>query len=103
MGVAITMRGLPIVTGQEILLDSSTSSSPSLGRKIWRWTRKIFFFLVCLAVVLCIAGTIYELLGEHRDAKRFPQRGKTFQAGNVALNLDCSGTGGPTVILDSGL
>ena len=82
---------------------SSGTSKPSFGRKLLGWTKKIFLFLLGLAVVVAICGALYELLGERRDEKRFPQRGKTFQAGNVALNIDCSGTGGPTVILDSGL
>ena len=82
---------------------SSLSSTPSTGKKIWRWTRRIILSILALVVVLAIAGAIYELVGEHRDAKRFPQRGKTFQVGSVALNMDCTGSGGPTVIFDSGL
>jgi len=92
----------PILRGLHLETSSGTST-PSFGRKLVGWTKKIFLFLLGLAVVVAICGAIYELLGERRDAKRFPQRGKTFQAGNVALNIDCSGTGGPTVILDSGL
>jgi pimeloyl-ACP methyl ester carboxylesterase len=37
------------------------------------------------------------------DARRFPQRGRAVQVGPIKLNLNCSGQGSPTVILDSGL
>jgi len=37
------------------------------------------------------------------DARRFPQRGRSVQAGSLRLNLDCSGHGAVTVILDSGM
>jgi len=63
-----------------------------------------------LVVLLAVAGVTYELIGEHLDARRFPQQGVSIRLGpefaNVSLNLDCSGPAGsklPTVILDSGL
>lgn len=85
-------------------MDSSTPASrPSTGKKIWRWVRNGLLSLLGLAVLLGMGGAVYELIGEHRDAQRFPQRGKTIQTGRVALNMDCTGTGSPTVILDSGL
>lgn len=46
---------------------------------------------------------MYETAGNWIDARRFPQRGKSFQAGPVKLNLNCSGPPGVTVVLDSGM
>jgi pimeloyl-ACP methyl ester carboxylesterase len=51
---------------------------------------------------LFIAGALYQFLADWHDAHRFPQHGKLFQAGQIKLNLDCSGQGGRTVILDIG-
>jgi pimeloyl-ACP methyl ester carboxylesterase len=59
--------------------------------------------LVASMIVLAIAGAAYQILGDARDPDRFPQRGRSVQAGNLRLNINCSGHGGPTVILDSGM
>jgi pimeloyl-ACP methyl ester carboxylesterase len=52
---------------------------------------------------LACAGATYELVGNWRDRGRFPQQGRSVQAGKVKLNLNCSGTEPPRVILDSGV
>jgi pimeloyl-ACP methyl ester carboxylesterase len=58
---------------------------------------------LCLATVsLAITGTLYEMIGRWRGAQRFPQRGHLVQAGSIRMNIDCSGQGSPTVILESG-
>jgi pimeloyl-ACP methyl ester carboxylesterase len=53
------------------------------------------------------SGALYQIIGNWRDARRLPQRGKSVQAGQVKLNIDCSGDrsgpGSPVVILDSGI
>ena len=55
-----------------------------------------------VAVSLAITGALYEMIGRWRDARRFPQRGHFVQTGSIRLNIDCSGQGSPTVILESG-
>jgi pimeloyl-ACP methyl ester carboxylesterase len=52
--------------------------------------------------MLVFVGATYQLIGNWRDAGRFPQRGKSVQAGQVKLNLNCTGSGNPTVVLESG-
>lgn len=69
-------------------------------------SRKILVVLTwCLSVTAAIAclGVAYQRLGTWLDARRFPQRGKSFQAGAVRLNLHCTGHGRITVILEIGL
>jgi len=48
-------------------------------------------------------GAVYETVGKWRDSQRFPQIGRSVRAGKLRLNLDCSGSALPTIILDSGL
>ena len=92
---------------------------PLRGR--WKhWLKRALQGLTGLLVLLVFGGATYEFIAERLDARRFPQRGQSFQLGpqfpNVSLNLDCSGpapaafadesipgTVRPTVILDSGL
>ena len=58
--------------------------------------------LLLVTVALTIAGALYEMIGRWRDAQRFPQRGHLVRAGPIRMNIDCSGQGSPTVILESG-
>jgi pimeloyl-ACP methyl ester carboxylesterase len=51
---------------------------------------------------LAITGALYEMIGRWRDTRRFPERGHLVQAGSIRMNIDCSGQGSPTVILESG-
>ncbi|HVO64776.1 MAG TPA: alpha/beta hydrolase [Terriglobales bacterium] len=58
---------------------------------------------LCLVVVcLTITGALYQTISTRRDAQRFPRRGHLVQAGSIHMNIDCSGQGSPTVILESG-
>lgn len=56
-----------------------------------------------VAVALLIVGAGYQALGEHRDRQLFPQVGHSIKVGSFSLNLNCTGKGKPTVILESGL
>jgi pimeloyl-ACP methyl ester carboxylesterase len=59
---------------------------------------------LCLVIVsLAIFGIFYQEIGRWRDSRRFPQRGHLIQAGPIRMNIDCSGRGSPTVILESGM
>jgi pimeloyl-ACP methyl ester carboxylesterase len=59
--------------------------------------------VIVSAVVLAATGAAYERFVEYYDRQVFPQRGQRFNVGGYWLNLDCSGQGSPTVILDSGV
>ncbi len=58
----------------------------------------LFLVVACLA----ITGALYEMIGRWRDTRRFAERGHLVQAGSIHMNIDCSGQGSPTVILESG-
>jgi pimeloyl-ACP methyl ester carboxylesterase len=67
-----------------------------------RIARRSLAGLSLLTVSLAITGALYEMIGRWRDAQRFPRRGHLVQAGSIRMNIDCSGQGSPTVILESG-
>lgn len=85
------------------------SASPAPPRRAaWkRWLKRIFLSGLALIILLAIAGACYRVIEQNADARRFPQQGKSVSLGpefaNASLNIDCSGVGSPTVILDSGL
>ena len=78
------------------------SDSSANGCRILRWLRKAVLVLVGLAILLAYVGAAYQSIGTLRDAQRFPQRGRTIRAGPLKMNMDCAGTGSPTVILEQG-
>ncbi len=68
--------------------------------------RRFRKFVLTLSVALAglsLLGAVYQVLGNWWDKHRFPQHGRSVQAGALRLNIDCSGRGSPTVILDSGM
>lgn len=73
--------------------------------KLFFWFRwSILIIMILIAVMACI-GAIYQAIGNWKDARRFPQKGRLVQAGTTKLNIICSGasgTGKPTVILEAG-
>jgi pimeloyl-ACP methyl ester carboxylesterase len=84
------------------LPDSKTVNGSSLPmQKVVRLFLIIIMGLVLLALALAAAGAAYQALGNWNDARRFPQKGRLVQAGPIKLNIDCSGEGKPTVILES--
>ena len=52
-------------------------------------------------VVLILSGIICEKIGERQDRRRYPQIGRSVNIGGRALNVFCSGEGGPSVIFDT--
>ena len=87
----------------------SKSSEVVARPKRLRWDTVKWVVLTLFAFAVGAAGTgaTYQGIAVWRDARRFPQHGKSVRAGALRLNLDCSGersaSGRPIVILDSGI
>lgn len=58
--------------------------------------------VVSFVLVATIVGVVYEMMGRSRAAREFPSRGKLVDIGGRRIQLDCRGTGTPTVIFESG-
>src|SRR6202142_4049902 len=84
------------------MLDSLPNESRPLGKRLLRWARRTAFSLLALIIILACAGATYQVIGNWRDTRRFPQRGRTVRAGPLKMNMDCAGSGSPTVILEQG-
>ena len=72
-----------------------------------RFAKRVLIGVVLLLLCAALAGAAYQAIANWRDARRFPQEGRSIALGvdfpGVSLNLNCMGQGSPTVILDSGL
>jgi hypothetical protein len=62
----------------------------------------IFRSLGLLVVVLVVAGILYQQIGRRRDLRGLARIGQSIDIGGRSLNLYCTGSGKPTVILESG-
>ena len=67
-----------------------------------RLNRVVLLGLAITVAILTIAGVVYERVGRRHDRQRFTQIGKSFDIGGRTLNIYCSGSGSPTVILEGG-
>jgi pimeloyl-ACP methyl ester carboxylesterase len=50
-----------------------------------------------------VVGVSYRFIESRADASRFPQEGRSVDIGGFSLNINCTGQGSPTVILEAGL
>jgi pimeloyl-ACP methyl ester carboxylesterase len=66
-----------------------------------RLTKKILSVSVIAVLATIIAGRIYERIGERRDKEWLTQVGHSVDIGGRSLNIFCSGTGTPSVILEA--
>lgn len=72
-------------------------------KSLRRWVKRLFWTFISLLALVAACGAAYEQIAEHRDRERFPQLGTSVNIGGFSLNLNCTGKGKPTVILESGL
>lgn len=72
-------------------------------RVVLRWLQRIGLGLVGLIVVGLVVGAGYEQYMRHRATRRYPPMGKLVDVGGGRrIQIDCRGTGSPTVVLDHG-
>src|SRR5512145_2203434 len=76
----------------------NTSATKSRGRGCLIWLAGLAF----LTVGLILAGLIYEPLAEAADAKAYPPPGQMVDVGGYRLHINCTGSGSPTVVVESG-
>jgi pimeloyl-ACP methyl ester carboxylesterase len=67
--------------------------------------RKFMIWLgggAAVLLVVVLAGYIYESASEAADTKAFPPPGQLVDVGGYRLHIHCTGTGGPTVVMEAG-
>jgi pimeloyl-ACP methyl ester carboxylesterase len=68
-----------------------------------RWTRRIALALVGIVTLALLVGAGSEAFIRRRVATAFPMAGRLIDVGGRHIQLDCRGSGAPTVVLESGL
>ena len=74
----------------------------TIVRRVLRWSWRIAGALFAILLLAAAIAAMRETLAERADVKRFPERGRRIDVGGYSLNLNCTGQGNPTVILESG-
>ena len=77
---------------------AEVSSPKRGGRGCLRWLGAA----VALVLGLILAGTIYESVSEAADIQAYPPPGQMVDVGGYRLHINCTGTGSPTVVIESG-
>ena len=76
---------------------------PRMDTRLRRWMTRLLTGLAAAILLAAIAGFTYEQIGRSKDRKLLPPRvGREVDVGGRSLNLYCSGSGSPAVILESG-
>lgn len=70
---------------------------------LWKWSKRIGLGIVGALGVLTISGLLYQSISTKLDENKYPPIGKMIDVGGYQLHINCSGNGGPTVVLDAGM
>lgn len=75
---------------------------PQRGRRGWRIVRRIGLGTIVLLLVLIAAGMLWNVLAIRHYRNANPPPGKLYTVNGAHMHLYCSGSGSPTVLLESG-
>ena len=78
----------------------ATQANASESSRRLRW---IALPAAGIALLFAITGFSYQVIEARGDARRFQQEGRSVDVGGYKLNIDCTGKGSPTVVLESGV
>ncbi len=70
---------------------------------LWKWSKRISLSFFSLFTLLLLGGAAYQFTSTKLDKKRHPPLGKLIDIGGYKLHLHSTGSGGPAVILDTGI
>jgi pimeloyl-ACP methyl ester carboxylesterase len=68
-----------------------------------RWIKRIALIIGGLIVAAVLVGAGYEQIMRWRAAREFPVQGRLVDIGGRHMQIDCRGSGTPTVVFEAGL
>jgi pimeloyl-ACP methyl ester carboxylesterase len=92
--------GLPLVA---VAMFMAAKLGAGNADRALRLLRCILLAEIVAALVVCTIGYLYEQRARANDAKLYRPTGRLIDIGGYRLHLNCTGEGGPTVVLDYGL
>lgn len=91
----------PIILATGFLL-LRVAGNQELARIYLRSLRLVIATELVLLLALAAAGFLYEQGARRRDASQFQPPGKLVDLGGYKMHLYCTGSGGPTAVLEHG-
>jgi pimeloyl-ACP methyl ester carboxylesterase len=70
---------------------------------MWRWIVRILIGFGSMVILAALTGTAYQWIATRNDLAANPAPGRLVDVGGYQLHIWCTGSGEPTVILESGL
>ena len=70
---------------------------------MFKWIKRIALGAGVLAGVVVVSGIAFEQWSRWKVSREYPPIGQLFEVDGRSMHLNCSGTGAPTVVLQSGL
>jgi hypothetical protein len=114
-GLGATGLGLLVLTPDDRVLTAAGWAWPPLLLALAAWTvlrvrrslaagrgRWLLYPVVALMAAAAVGGAI-ETVGIAADQRAYAMPGQLYDVGGHLLHLQCTGSGGPTVVLQSGL
>ena len=68
-----------------------------------RWIKRIALVIGGIIVAAVLVGASYEQFMRWRATKEFPAQGRLIDIGGRRMQIDCRGSGTPTVVFEAGL
>jgi pimeloyl-ACP methyl ester carboxylesterase len=68
-----------------------------------RWVKRIALIIGGLIIAAVLVGVGYEQIMRWRAAREFPVQGRLIDIGGRHMQIDCRGSGAPTVVFEAGL
>jgi pimeloyl-ACP methyl ester carboxylesterase len=68
-----------------------------------RWVKRIALTIGGLIVLGVLVGAVYEQIMRWQAAREYPAQGRLIDIGGRHMQIDCRGSGVPTVVLEAGL
>jgi pimeloyl-ACP methyl ester carboxylesterase len=97
----VLAAAFPAILGMSALL-LRVAGNQELARTFLRSFRLVIAAELVLVVILACVGLVYEQRARTNDAAQFRPPGTLVDLGGYKLHLYCTGSGGPTVILEHG-
>ena len=79
---------------------AATQTSAAKFLRRLKWTA---VGMVGVSLFLAVFGISYQAIKARSDDRRFHEEGRLVDAGGHRLNIDCTGKGSPTVVLEGGI
>jgi pimeloyl-ACP methyl ester carboxylesterase len=70
---------------------------------MWHWTKRTLIALCGVVVVAALTGATYQWIATRQDMAANPAPGRLVDVGGHRLHIWCTGSGAPSVILETGL